>query len=123
MATYIGNKFGRADSERLADFQKRADPSDRQQQALLEEMRAHVKKLEEMRKNEDPRLSFSTPEFKEAQRLFTDGFKKNWGKPVEWGLVKDHPWSSAQLRKLEVPVDVDGKPWPLDSAGKPILKQ
>lgn len=31
--------------------------------------------LEEMRKNEDPRLSFSTPEFKEAQRIFTDGFK------------------------------------------------
>lgn len=31
--------------------------------------------LEEMRKNEDPRLSFSTPEFKEAQRIFTDAFK------------------------------------------------
>lgn len=31
--------------------------------------------LEEMRKNEDPRLSFSTPEFKEAQRMFTEGFK------------------------------------------------
>ena len=31
--------------------------------------------LEEMRKNEDPRLSFSTPEFKEAQRIFTEGFK------------------------------------------------
>lgn len=28
-----------------------------------------------MRKNEDPRLSFSTPEFKEAQRVFTDNFK------------------------------------------------
>lgn len=28
-----------------------------------------------MRKHEDPRLSFSTPEFKEAQRTFTDGFK------------------------------------------------
>ena len=31
--------------------------------------------LEEMRKNEDPRLSFSTPEFKEAQRMFGDGLK------------------------------------------------
>lgn len=31
--------------------------------------------LEQQRKNEDPRLSFSTPEFKEAQRKFTDGFK------------------------------------------------
>ena len=31
--------------------------------------------LQDMRKNEDPRLSFSTPEFKEAQRVFTDNFK------------------------------------------------
>jgi hypothetical protein len=37
---------------------------------------AHLEmQLEDMRKNEDPRLSFSTPEFKEAQRIFTDGFK------------------------------------------------
>ena len=35
--------------------------------------------LEEMRKNEDPRLSFSTPEFKEAQRIFTDNFKVSHG--------------------------------------------
>jgi len=34
-----------------------------------------VLQLEEMRKNEDPRLSFSTPEFKEAQRMFTDNLK------------------------------------------------
>ena len=85
-----------------------------------------------MRKNEDPRLSFSTPEFKEAQRIFTDGFKvtgghcfcrlrcpaactpltrspllqKNFGKPVEWALVKDHAWSTPQLRKLDNPVGV-----------------
>ena len=31
--------------------------------------------LEEMRKNEDPRLSFATPEFKDAQRTFTENFK------------------------------------------------
>lgn len=96
-----------------AEYERKANPNDRGQQALLEEMRAHVKKawtwlavhdklsqlgaqvmhdnplqllslkrhrlcdmqLEEMRKNEDPRLSFSTPEFKEAQRIFTDNFK------------------------------------------------
>ncbi len=63
-------------------------------------MRQHVKKLEDMRKNEDPRLSFSTPEFKEAQRTFTDGFKKNFGKPITYGLVKDYAWSTPQLRKL-----------------------
>lgn len=97
------------------EYERRADPNDRNAQALLEEMRQHIKKasasgggacaaaaaagvlpagrpgpaptgvprplllpspqLEEMRKNEDPRLSFSTPEFKEAQRQFTDGFK------------------------------------------------
>lgn len=27
------------------------------------------------RQHEDPRLSFSTPEFKEAQRIFTDNLK------------------------------------------------
>lgn len=57
------------------EYEKRVDPNDKNAQALLEEMRQHVKKLEDMRKNEDPRLSFSTPEFKEAQRIFTDGFK------------------------------------------------
>jgi hypothetical protein len=31
--------------------------------------------LQDIKKNEDPRLSFSTPEFKEAQRTFTDNFK------------------------------------------------
>merc|ERR1712032_1360764 len=75
-----------------------------------------------MRKNEDPRLSFCTPEFRESQRIFTDGFKKNFGRPVEWGLVKKYPWSVPKLEKLEVPVDVNGNPWPLDEAGKPILK-
>eukprot|EP00884_Botryococcus_braunii_P022702 jgi/Botrbrau1/9115/Bobra.0305s0019.1 len=122
MATYIGNKFGQDDIDRVATFQQRSDPNDRQQQNLLEEMRAHIKKLEEMRKNEDPRLSFSTPEFKEAQRMFTEGFKKNFDKPVEWGLVKDYPWSVPQLRKLDHPVDTEGKPWPLDAEGKPIVK-
>ena len=96
-------------------LEKQADPSNKEQQALLEEMRAHLKKLQvraqpvpcwgaagrdrsllvmagthttmprrqlkqhhgpqDLRRNEDPRLSFSTPEFKEAQRAFTDGFK------------------------------------------------
>lgn len=77
-------------------------------QALLEEMRLHLKKvrqglttsraagaatrpqpetrapyaqprvapqLQDMKQNEDPRLSFCTPDFKEAQRAFTDAFK------------------------------------------------
>ncbi|KAJ9507960.1 hypothetical protein QJQ45_021287, partial [Haematococcus lacustris] len=37
--------------------------------------------------------------------------KKNFGRPVEWALVQDHPWSTPQLRKLDTPVDVEGKPW------------
>lgn len=41
----------------------------------------HPLQLEDMRKNEDPRLSFSTPEFKEAQRQFTDAFKVRGGPP------------------------------------------
>jgi hypothetical protein len=47
-------------------------------------MRSQLKKLQDMRKNEDPRLSFSTPEFKEAQRVFTDAFKV--GGAERWGL-------------------------------------
>jgi hypothetical protein len=30
--------------------------------------------------------------------------QKNFGKPVEWALVKDHAWSTPQLRKLDKPV-------------------
>ncbi|KAK9834518.1 hypothetical protein WJX74_003536 [Apatococcus lobatus] len=113
----------RNDQDRLADFEKRADPNNPQQAALLQEMRAHLKALEQQRKNEDPRLSFSTPEFKEAQRKFTEGFKNNFGRPVEWAMEKDFPWSTPQLRKLDKPVDVQGNPWPLDPQGQPILKQ
>ena len=32
-------------------------------------------KLASMRENEDPRVSFSTPEFKKAQRTFQDNLK------------------------------------------------
>ncbi len=38
-------------------------------------MRAHTEKLAQYRKHEDPRLSFTTPEFKEASRIFSDNFK------------------------------------------------
>ena len=48
--------------------------------------------------------------------------QKNFGRPVEYALVKDHAWSTPQLRKLDRPVDVEGNPWPLDAAGNPILK-
>lgn len=45
------------------------------QMSLLEEMKRHTEKLAQYRKNEDPRLSFTTPEFREAQRVFSDGLK------------------------------------------------
>ena len=32
--------------------------------------------------------------------------QKNFGKPVEWALIKDHAWSTPQLRKLDVPVRI-----------------
>jgi len=119
---FVGNSFGQNDVDKLAEFEDKVDKNDKEQMTLLEEMRRHVKKLEDLRKHEDPRLSFSTPEFREAQRIFTDNFKKNFGKPVEWAFVKQHAWSKPQLVKLDKPVDVDGNPWPLDAQGKPILK-
>ena len=50
--------------------------NNREEMTLLEEMRMHTKKLRDMRKNEDPRLSFCTPEFREAQRVFQENYKK-----------------------------------------------
>ena len=90
---------------------------------LLEEMRQHTKALERQRKHEDPRLSFTTPEYKEFSRKFTDNFKKNFGRAIEWGMVRRYPWSSPQLVRLDVPVDPEGNPWPLDENGKPIERE
>ena len=36
--------------------------------------------------------------------MLASGLQKNFGKPVEWALVKDHAWSTPQLRKLDQPV-------------------
>lgn len=97
--------------------------NDPERNRLLEEMRQHTEALNKQRKHEDPRMSFSTPEYKDFSRKFTEGFKKNFGKPIEWGLVKRYPWSQPQLMHLEVPLDHEGNPWPLDDKGKPILKE
>jgi hypothetical protein len=45
MAAYVGDKVGDADAARIADFEARLDPSDREGAALLEEMRAQLKKV------------------------------------------------------------------------------
>lgn len=73
-------------------------------------------------KGGDPRLSFSTQEFKDSQRAFSDGIKKNFGRPIEYAYVQQYPWSVPQIMKLAQPVDVHGSPWPLDSAGKPVIR-
>jgi|TARA_B110000003_G_scaffold91676_1_gene93860 hypothetical protein len=54
--------------------------------------------------------------------IFISRAQKNFGRPIEYGMVKRYPWSVPTLMKLDVPVDVDGNPWPLDAEGKPILK-
>merc|ERR1719443_2441857 len=53
-----------------------------------------------MRKNEDPRLSFSTPEFREAQRIFTDRFKKNFDKAGGVGLHAEVPLVVQDARQV-----------------------
>ena len=63
------------DAAKISDFEARADKNDKEQVSLLEEMKAHEAYLRRMRQAEDPRLSFSTPEFKEASRIFTENFK------------------------------------------------
>jgi hypothetical protein len=63
------------DAAKITDFEARADKNDKEQLSLLEEMKAHEQYLRRMRQAEDPRLSFSTPEFKEASRVFTENLK------------------------------------------------
>ena len=63
------------DAAKITDFEARADKNDKEQVSLLEEMKAHEQYLRRMRQAEDPRLSFSTPEFKEASRVFTENLK------------------------------------------------
>ena len=42
--------------------------------------------------------------------------QKNFDRPVEWGMIKDYPWSTPQLRKLDVSVC----PQPIQS---PVMQQ
>ncbi len=64
-----------ADARRVEELERQAQPGNKEQAQLVGEMRGTLRKLQEARRTEDPRLSFSTPEFKEAQRTFTEGFK------------------------------------------------
>mmetsp|Transcript_42107 Transcript_42107/g.51095 ORF Transcript_42107/g.51095 Transcript_42107/m.51095 type:complete len:124 (+) Transcript_42107:158-529(+) len=117
-----GPSAAKEDEATLKSFQSRVDPNNKDQANLLQEMKAHTEKLNQLRGQEDPRLSFASPEFKEAQRLFTEQFKNNFNRPIEYAMVKKYPWSMPVLEKLEVPVDPKGNPWPMDNRGKPILK-
>jgi hypothetical protein len=106
------------DAEKFKNFEQRAASmggGSGDVANLLEEMRQHTKALERQRKHEDPRLSFTTPEYKEFSRKF--------GRAIEWGMVRRYPWSSPQLVRLDVPVDPEGNPWPLDENGKPIERE
>lgn len=61
--------------------------------------------LQDIKKNEDPRLSFSTPEFKEAQRTFTDNLKV-LSTARQWLFMKCTLWciqlSSCHTLKIKV---------------------
>ena len=70
-----GAQQGAEDAEKIKEFEGRVDKNNPEQVKLLEEMKAHEFALRRHRQNEDPRLSFSTPEFKEASRIFTENFK------------------------------------------------
>ena len=104
------------------DFENRSAveaSKDAKTQRLLSEMREHLATLEQQKANEDPRLSFTTPAFREAQRTFAQGYKTNFGRPIEYALVKDHPWSMPALRKLDRPIKPDGTPWAEDKKPAP----
>ena len=50
MATYIGDKITDADVARVAEFEARMDPNDRDAAALLDEMKAQLKKVGQLLK-------------------------------------------------------------------------
>ena len=56
-------------------------------------------------------MIFTTQEFKDASRTFSDNLKNNFGRPFEYAYVKQHPWSEATIVKLDQPLDKDGNPW------------
>lgn len=74
--------------------------------------------MEEARADQDPRLTFTTPEFKAAQRTFAANLavrcrgspspprvttpQNNFGKKTEWVMVQEHPWSVPRLAKAPV---------------------
>jgi hypothetical protein len=74
-----------------------ADP---EQARLLADLQAELAKLKAASAAADPRLSFSTAEFRSAAAQFSSGFRDNFGRPREYALVKDHPWSTPALRKV-----------------------
>jgi hypothetical protein len=51
---------------------------------------------QDKRNGEDPRLSFSTPEFKEAQRVFTENFRQNFRREY----LKLHDPSIARFHQM-----------------------
>lgn len=83
-----------------------ADPA---QAALLRDLQAELAKLQRAKADEDPRLSFSTPAFKQASAQFAQAFRDNFGRPAEYALVKDHAWSAPALRKVGKEGEGEGK--------------
>lgn len=61
---------------------RRATPHSLLPQAIFESLKEQVRILEEQKSKEDPRLSFARPEFKEAQRAFAAGLKRNFDRRV-----------------------------------------
>lgn len=54
---------------------KKRTSADAAQPSWEQEMRTFLAKLASIRKNEDPRMSFTTPEFRDSQRQFAEHFK------------------------------------------------
>lgn len=105
----LGSLAARA--QELADSSAaQADPA---QAALLRELQQELGRLRAAKADEDPRLSFSTPAFKSAAAQFASAFRDNFGRPREWALVKEHPWSRpalARTREEEEAKEAQGGP-------------
>merc|ERR1712205_121219 len=99
---YVSHKFTPDDSAKLEEFEKRVNPNDRDQVNLLEEMRAHIKKLEDMRSGFSPTASrrTSTSRWSGPTCRSTPGRLRclsSWRSPSTWTATRG-PWTRTESR-------------------------
>jgi DNA-binding GntR family transcriptional regulator len=97
-------------SKELGAAASAAAAADPEQARLLRDLQAELAQLKATAaSSSDPRMTFSTPEFRQAAQQFAAGFRENFGRAREYAMVKDHPWSRPALRKVVMGKEEEGE--------------